>query len=96
MPSSPRAETRDDVDGGKDNQPLKPLACAEETLRDVQHAEGAQDACVQGGEVWRMLPQIFCAERAEAMFDAVRQVAQAGARLMAGTDAGCSARASTG
>jgi imidazolonepropionase-like amidohydrolase len=37
---------------------------------------------------WRMLPQIFGAERAEAMFGAVRQMAQAGARLIAGTDAG--------
>ncbi|MEV3853132.1 amidohydrolase family protein [Streptomyces sp. NPDC050095] len=37
---------------------------------------------------WRMLPQIFGAERAEAMFDAVRRMAEAGARLVAGTDAG--------
>ncbi|MFE5908721.1 amidohydrolase family protein [Streptomyces wedmorensis] len=37
---------------------------------------------------WRMLPQIFGAERAEAMFDAVRRMAEAGARLIAGTDAG--------
>ncbi|MEV1023295.1 amidohydrolase family protein [Streptomyces sp. NPDC050264] len=37
---------------------------------------------------WRMLPQIFGAERAEAMFDAVRQMAGAGVRLIAGTDAG--------
>ncbi|MFJ8822714.1 amidohydrolase family protein [Streptomyces sp. NPDC102467] len=37
---------------------------------------------------WRMLPQIFGAERAEAMFGAVRQMADAGARIIAGTDAG--------
>ncbi|MGP3775433.1 amidohydrolase family protein [Streptomyces sp. SDT5-1] len=37
---------------------------------------------------WRMLPQIFGAERAEAMFGVVRQMAEAGARLIAGTDAG--------
>ncbi|WP_353946466.1 amidohydrolase family protein [Streptomyces sp. HUAS MG91] len=37
---------------------------------------------------WRMLPQIFGAERAEAMFGAVRRMAEAGARLIAGTDAG--------
>ncbi|WP_327668508.1 MULTISPECIES: amidohydrolase family protein [unclassified Streptomyces] len=37
---------------------------------------------------WRMLPKFFGAERAEAMFDAVRQMAEAGARLIAGTDAG--------
>lgn len=37
---------------------------------------------------WPMLPKFFGAERAEAMFDAVRRMAQAGARLIAGTDAG--------
>ncbi|MFJ9082645.1 amidohydrolase family protein [Streptomyces sp. NPDC102384] len=37
---------------------------------------------------WRMLPKFFGAERAEAMFDAVRRMAEAGARLIAGTDAG--------
>lgn len=37
---------------------------------------------------WPMLPKFFGAERAEAMFDAVRQMANAGARLIAGTDAG--------
>ncbi|MFF2503495.1 amidohydrolase family protein [Streptomyces sp. NPDC058067] len=37
---------------------------------------------------WPMLPQIFGADRAEAMFDAVRRMAEAGARLIAGTDAG--------
>jgi imidazolonepropionase-like amidohydrolase len=37
---------------------------------------------------WRMLPKVFGAERAEAMFDAVRRMAGAGARLIAGTDAG--------
>ncbi|MGY0488282.1 amidohydrolase family protein [Streptomyces sp. WG-D5] len=37
---------------------------------------------------WPMLPKFFGEERAEAMFDAVRQMATAGARLIAGTDAG--------
>ncbi|MYW64447.1 amidohydrolase family protein [Streptomyces sp. SID8379] len=37
---------------------------------------------------WPMLPKYFGAERAEAMFDAVRHMARAGARLIAGTDAG--------
>ncbi|MFJ9174425.1 amidohydrolase family protein [Streptomyces sp. NPDC102360] len=37
---------------------------------------------------WRMLPRFFGAERAEAMFDAVRRTAEAGVRLIAGTDAG--------
>ncbi|MDQ8708237.1 amidohydrolase family protein [Streptomyces sp. LHD-70] len=37
---------------------------------------------------WPMLPKFFGAERAEAMFDAVRTMAEAGARLIAGTDAG--------
>ncbi|MBO1330754.1 amidohydrolase family protein [Streptomyces sp. VRA16 Mangrove soil] len=37
---------------------------------------------------WRMLPKAFGAERAEAMFGAVRRMAEAGVRLIAGTDAG--------
>ncbi|GAA2241828.1 amidohydrolase family protein [Streptomyces amakusaensis] len=37
---------------------------------------------------WRMLPRIFGEERAAAMFDLVRQMADAGVRLVAGTDAG--------
>ncbi|MBU6529663.1 amidohydrolase family protein [Streptomyces mayonensis] len=37
---------------------------------------------------WPMLPKFFGEERAEAMFDAVRQMATSGARLIAGTDAG--------
>ncbi|MFJ9037339.1 amidohydrolase family protein [Streptomyces sp. NPDC102406] len=37
---------------------------------------------------WRTLPRIFGAERAEALFGAVRRMAEAGARLVAGTDAG--------
>ncbi|MDQ8707128.1 amidohydrolase family protein [Streptomyces sp. LHD-70] len=37
---------------------------------------------------WPMLPKFFGPERAEAMFDAVRTMAEAGARLIAGTDAG--------
>lgn len=37
---------------------------------------------------WRMLPKVFGAERAAAMFDAVRRMAESGARLIAGTDAG--------
>ncbi|MFJ8931543.1 amidohydrolase family protein [Streptomyces sp. NPDC102364] len=37
---------------------------------------------------WSMLPKFFGVERAEAMFDAVRQMANAGARMIAGTDAG--------
>ncbi|MET9498793.1 amidohydrolase family protein [Streptomyces sp. NPDC006552] len=37
---------------------------------------------------WRRLPQVFGAARTEAMFDAVRRMAAAGARIVAGTDAG--------
>ncbi|MFF3015930.1 amidohydrolase family protein [Streptomyces sp. NPDC057939] len=37
---------------------------------------------------WQMLPRIFGEERAAAMFDLVRQMADAGVRLVAGTDAG--------
>lgn len=37
---------------------------------------------------WQMLPRIFGEERASAMFDLVRQMADAGVRLVAGTDAG--------
>ncbi|MEU6657581.1 amidohydrolase family protein [Streptomyces sp. NPDC046821] len=37
---------------------------------------------------WPMLPQVFGADRAEAMFGAVRRMAESGARLIAGTDAG--------
>ncbi|GAA3083167.1 amidohydrolase family protein [Streptomyces rectiviolaceus] len=37
---------------------------------------------------WQMLPRIFGEERAAAMFDLVRRMADAGVRLVAGTDAG--------
>ncbi|MGW1374722.1 amidohydrolase family protein [Streptomyces sp. NPDC002446] len=37
---------------------------------------------------WKMLPRFFGPERTEAMFGAVRQMAEAGVRLIAGTDAG--------
>ncbi|KMS74410.1 amidohydrolase [Streptomyces viridochromogenes] len=37
---------------------------------------------------WQMLPRFFGEERAAAMFDLVRQMAEAGAKLVAGTDAG--------
>ncbi|MEU9004033.1 amidohydrolase family protein [Streptomyces sp. NPDC059982] len=37
---------------------------------------------------WQMLPKIFGPEKATAMFDLVRQMAEAGVRLIAGTDAG--------
>ncbi|MEW1674914.1 amidohydrolase family protein [Streptomyces noursei] len=37
---------------------------------------------------WQMLPRFFGEERAAAMFDLVRQMADAGVRLIAGTDAG--------
>ncbi|MFD7580542.1 amidohydrolase family protein [Kitasatospora sp. NPDC059817] len=37
---------------------------------------------------WQMLPRIFGEARAAAMFDLVRQMADAGVRLVAGTDAG--------
>ncbi|MZD03542.1 amidohydrolase family protein [Streptomyces sp. SID5785] len=37
---------------------------------------------------WRMLPQFFGAERAEALFAAVRRMVEAGARIVPGTDAG--------
>ncbi|WP_149827169.1 amidohydrolase family protein [Streptomyces tailanensis] len=37
---------------------------------------------------WQMLPRFFGEERAAVMFDLVRQMAEAGAKLIAGTDAG--------
>ncbi|MGW4883487.1 amidohydrolase family protein [Streptomyces murinus] len=37
---------------------------------------------------WQMLPRVFGEERAAAMFALVRQMADAGVRLVAGTDAG--------
>ncbi|MBT2454175.1 amidohydrolase family protein [Streptomyces sp. ISL-86] len=37
---------------------------------------------------WRMLPQVFGAEKAAAMFGLVQRMAEAGVRLIAGTDAG--------
>ncbi|MCX3061733.1 amidohydrolase family protein [Streptomyces beihaiensis] len=37
---------------------------------------------------WRMLPKLLGTERVEPLFAAVRQMATAGARLIAGTDAG--------
>ncbi len=37
---------------------------------------------------WRLLPQVFGEERAAVMFDQVRQMAEAGARIVLGTDAG--------
>ncbi|MET8558041.1 amidohydrolase family protein [Streptomyces sp. NPDC004959] len=37
---------------------------------------------------WRMLPRFFGEERAHAMFGLVRRMADAGVRLIAGTDAG--------
>lgn len=37
---------------------------------------------------WRMLPALFGEERAAEMFDLVRQMADAGVKLIAGTDAG--------
>jgi len=37
---------------------------------------------------WQILPRFFGEERAQAMFDLVRQMPEAGVRLIAGTDAG--------
>ncbi|MFC6067015.1 amidohydrolase family protein [Streptomyces ochraceiscleroticus] len=37
---------------------------------------------------WRMLPKVFGEERANLMFDQIRQMADAGANMIAGTDAG--------
>lgn len=37
---------------------------------------------------WQMLPRFFGEEKAAAMFDLVREMAEAGAKLIAGTDAG--------
>ena len=37
---------------------------------------------------WQMLPRFFGEERAQAMFALVREMAEAGAKLIAGTDAG--------
>lgn len=37
---------------------------------------------------WQKISELFGAEKAEAMFDLIRQTAQAGARMVIGTDAG--------
>ncbi|MDF3290168.1 amidohydrolase family protein [Streptomyces silvisoli] len=44
--------------------------------------------CPTTSPQWRRLPEIFGPERAEALVGMARQVAQSGARLIAGTDAG--------
>ncbi|MFC9498862.1 amidohydrolase family protein [Streptomyces sp. NPDC056982] len=61
-----------------------------EVLEDVlaQIIDKGIYVCPAVSPHWPMLPKFFGPERAEAMFDAVRRMAQAGARLIAGTDAG--------
>ncbi|MFF7393237.1 amidohydrolase family protein [Streptomyces scabiei] len=50
--------------------------------------DGGIAVCPAVSPHWQMLPRFFGEERAAAMFDLVRQMAEAGARLIAGTDAG--------
>ncbi|MEU1626999.1 amidohydrolase family protein [Streptomyces sp. NPDC020096] len=45
---------------------------------------------------WQMLPKVFGPEKAETMFDLVRQMAEAGVRLVTGTDAGVQRAGFTG
>ncbi|MFD7204344.1 amidohydrolase family protein [Streptomyces sp. NPDC059893] len=61
-----------------------------EVLEDVltQIIDKGIYVCPAVSPHWPMLPKFFGPERAEAMFDAVRRMAQAGVRLIAGTDAG--------
>ncbi|MEV2250382.1 amidohydrolase family protein [Streptomyces sp. NPDC050147] len=58
-----------------------------EDVLDAIVAKGTR-ICPTVSPNWRMLPMFFGAERAEAMFDQVRTMAERGARLIAGTDAG--------
>ncbi|MFI6287624.1 amidohydrolase family protein [Streptomyces sp. NPDC051018] len=52
--------------------------------------------CPTISQHWPMLPKIFGAERAEQMFAIVRQMADAGVKLIAGTDAGVQRTGFTG
>ncbi|MFI1013053.1 amidohydrolase family protein [Streptomyces sp. NPDC020965] len=52
--------------------------------------------CPTISQHWPMLPRIFGAERAEAMFGLIRQMAGAGVKLVAGTDAGVQRTGFTG
>lgn len=58
-----------------------------EDVLDAIVAKGIR-ICPTVSPNWRMLPMFFGAERAKAMFDQVRTMAEHGARLIAGTDAG--------
>ncbi|MCC3769363.1 amidohydrolase family protein [Streptomyces sp. UNOC14_S4] len=58
----------------------------EDVLRRI--VEDGIRVCVTVSPNWRMLPQVFGAERIEPMFAAIRRMAEAGVRLVAGTDAG--------
>ncbi|MEU5546986.1 amidohydrolase family protein [Streptomyces sioyaensis] len=49
---------------------------------------GGITVCPAVSPHWQLLPRFFGEERANAMFDLVRQMADAGVRLIAGTDAG--------
>ncbi|MEU6674728.1 amidohydrolase family protein [Streptomyces sp. NPDC046925] len=64
----------------------KGLGLREDVL-DAIVAKGIR-ICPTVSPNWRMLPMFFGAERAKAMFDQVRTMAERGARLIAGTDAG--------
>ena len=44
--------------------------------------------CPAVSQHWQMLPRVFGPERAEAMFGLIREMAEAGVKLIAGTDAG--------
>ncbi|MEV4864573.1 amidohydrolase family protein [Streptomyces ossamyceticus] len=50
--------------------------------------DGGIAICPAVSPHWQMLPRFFGEERAAAMFDLVRQMAEADVRLIAGTDAG--------
>ncbi|MGV9323326.1 amidohydrolase family protein [Streptomyces sp. NPDC003660] len=66
------------TDGGLDFRP--------EVLAQI--IERGIAVCPAVSPHWRMLPRVFGEERAAAMFDLVRRMAEAGVRLIAGTDAG--------
>ncbi len=66
------------TDGGLDLRP--------DVLRQIIGQDIA--VCPAVSPHWRMLPAIFGEEQAAAMFDLIRTMADAGARLIAGTDAG--------
>ncbi|MFI5917838.1 amidohydrolase family protein [Streptomyces anulatus] len=66
------------TDGGLDFRP--------EVVQQI--IDKAITVCPAVSPHWQMLPKLFGEERAAAMFDLVRRMADKGVRLVAGTDAG--------